>query len=133
MRQVVLRVRRDHLAAVEECEGVVRLSRRDCAAVEVADNDRKIAETVVGDLPRGPLHSGARCLDEGVAQREVLDRIAGEHHLGEDGEMRPTLGCVPRPAAYEVGVAVEITDCGIDLVESDAQLSHATSLRWRPG
>ncbi len=68
-------------------------------------------------------------LDERGAQDQVLDRIAGQEHLGEDHQVGAALVGPAGPFEEPVGVPGEVADDGIGLGECDAKLSHGTSLR----
>ena len=62
------------------------------------------------------------------AQREVLDRVAGEHHLGEGHQVGAALGGRRRPPADRRGVAGEVADGRVDLGQGESQLRHAASV-----
>src|SRR5450756_1777041 len=61
-------------------------------------------------------------------ERQVLDRVAGHGHLGEGDEG----GAVPcgllAPFEDRRGVALDVTDTGVDLRERDPQRGHG----WKP-
>ena len=98
------------------------------AAVEVADDHRQLAEALVGQ-PRGErAQRGAGRLDERGAQGEVLDGVPGQHHLGERHQVGALLGGVPGPVDDRVGVAGEVADGRVDLIQSEAKLRHAPSV-----
>src|SRR5205085_3695102 len=69
-----------------------------------------------------------RTLDERRLEEQVLGRISGDHHLGE-GEHLDALGASPLDGLDdERGVAGEISDRGIELGESEAELSHGRAI-----
>ena len=59
---------------------------------------------------------------EGLPQHEVLGRIAGQGHLGEDDEVDAVPGGLRRPGAHQVGVPREVADAGVDLGQAHPQL-----------
>jgi hypothetical protein len=62
--------------------------------------------------------------DERFAERQVFDRVAGEHHLGEAHEMRLLFGRAPDPAVHGGGVTGDVTNRRVDLGEGDPQRRH---------
>ncbi len=123
--QVVLELGSDDLALVEHGGGV---ARADIVRVEIADIDRQGAAATVGkalgEFGQRPLRGSG----EGLTQGEVLDGIAGQCHLGEHHEMRAPLGGLACPLDDQVGVPGQVTDPGVDLSGSDAQLRHVVIL-----
>ena len=88
--QVVLRVARDDAAAVQDGGAVlgqlparVGVDGTGRRAVEVADDHRQVAEPVGVEVCGEPGQRRPGRVDERRAQREVLDRVAGQRHLGE--------------------------------------------------
>ncbi len=117
----------DHLAAVQHRRRVLRgagglavAGLGGAGTVEVADDHGYVAEALVGEA-RGERHQRRPGgFDERRAQREVLDRVAGEDHLGEGHEVRAPLGRLTGPVDDGVGVAVEVADGGVDLVQGES-------------
>ena len=72
---------------------------------------------LVGLIPSGIAERGA--------QGEILDRIAGQRHLGEHHH----LGVVGRRLTgvlqHLVGVALQVADTGVDLRECETNIGHA--------
>mgnify|MGYP003694097043 CR=1 FL=1 len=88
-------------------------------AVQVPDDDDKITKPGV-EQPGGEASDrGPRCLDEAAPQREILDRVAGEHHLGKQHQVRAGVGRLLRPVHDKIGVGRDVTDGGIDLGHGD--------------
>lgn len=88
--------------------------------VEVADDDGQLPEALLVEPDRERAHGGPGRLDEGRPQREVLDGVTGQHHLGERDHMRSLLGGVPGPVHDRLGVRGEIADGRVDLIQSEA-------------
>ena len=105
--QVVLEVGGDHVAAEQQRAGVARpaagggvgAGRRRTVGVEVADDDRQVAQTVRGQVGGEVPQRRSGRLDERTPEDEVLDRVPGEHHLGERDELGAGVGGGPGPAA----------------------------------
>jgi hypothetical protein len=124
--EVVLGEGQHHLAAVEHGGGVPRGARGAAegggdvlGAVQVAHDHGHFAQPLDGETARERGQRGAAGLDEGAAQGEVLDRVAGEHHLGERDEVRALGDRVARPLHDGFGVALEVADGGVDLVQGE--------------
>ena len=89
---------------------------------EVPDDDGDVAEPLLGER-RGQLDQRALAgVREGLPQHEVLGRVAGQRHLGEDDEVGAGLGRRRRPPGDQLGVAGEVTDAGVDLGQTHPQL-----------
>ena len=105
---------------------------------QIAHHHGDLGQPVVGQVRR-ELDEGALArVREGLAQDEVLGRIAGEGHLGEHDEVDAVPGGLPRPGAHQVGVALEVTDAGVDLGQAHPQLpglliGHVAQCCRRPG
>ena len=97
-------------------------------AVQVADHHGDVAEPGLGQPLSGPLKHGDRRVHERRPQGQILDRIAGQHHLGEHRDPGPGGDGPAGPLDHGFGVAVQITDGGIYLGERDANLRHKNSL-----
>ena len=110
----------DERRRVERRAGGQACARRDAGApVQVADDDREVAKPVGTQLLREVVQCRHRGVHEGGAQREILHRVAGEHHLGEYRDTRAGLGRPARPFGDETGVSVQVSDGGVDLCEGD--------------
>ncbi|HEX8582092.1 MAG TPA: nitrilase-related carbon-nitrogen hydrolase, partial [Acidimicrobiales bacterium] len=103
--------------------GVVDRGRARALGVrQVADDDGEVAQPAVGERGRQVderLLAGGR---EGLAQHQVLGRVAGEGHLGEDDEVGSRARRPRRPAAHQVRVAREVADAGVDLGHRHSEL-----------
>lgn len=127
VRQVVLgEVQRDP-AAVQHRGGVARgpgrlavALRRELRAVEIADEDRDLPEALRVEAGGERAQRGTRRLDEGRPQGQVLDGVAGQHHLGERHEVGALFGGVPGPVDDRLGVAGEVADGRVDLIQCEA-------------
>ena len=101
------------------------VDRRRAAALgvrQVPDDDGDVAQPLLGQR-RGQVDE--RVLagpGEGLAEHEVLGRIAGQGHLREDDEVRAGLGGLRRPRAHQLGVPGEVADPGVDLGQGHPQL-----------
>ncbi len=137
--QVVLGVAGDDASAVEDGGGVLRRAARAAEAVvgvgdavEVADHHDQPTEAL-GLEPGGEgVERGAARVLERRPQREVLDRVAGEHHLGERDEVGTRRRRLVRPGHDQVRVAREVADGRVDLGEGEPQLRHDASLAAAP-
>jgi len=118
-------------APVQQRRGVERRplrhpdARLQAGAVDVPHDDRELAEPLVGEPPRRGLQGGDGGVDERGAQHQVLHRVPGEEHLGEDDEVRAAVGRLTRPFEQLVGVAGQVPDRRVGLGQSYAELRHA--------
>jgi hypothetical protein len=135
VRQMVLVVPRDHAASVDDRRGVrgrvlgcSELVRDVLRAGQVPDDDDEVAEALVIQSRRELVDCLLRCGDERRSVGHVLDRVTGQHHLGEHDEVGIALGSVAARREDELGVAVEVADAGVHLGEGEAQLGHVTSV-----
>jgi hypothetical protein len=139
--QVVLGVPGHHLAAVKDGGGVLRPALRDEHAgplvrvalrgvgpVEVSDDHGELTEAVGVQVVRELCQRRPAGLDETGAQREVLDGVPGEHHLGEGSDVRTGVVRRRRPLPDQGGIAGEVAERGVDLGQREAQLRHASSV-----
>ena len=62
--------------------------------------------------------------DETRLEQEILGRVTGEHELGEHRQARTRGFGLGELGNDLVGVAVEITDGGVQLAQRDAQVAH---------
>ena len=83
------------------------------------DHDNKIAKSGAEQAIGEAIDRGPRCFDEAATQRKVLDRVAGEHHLGKQHQVGAGVGGLLRPVHHKIGVGRDITDGGIDLGHGD--------------
>ena len=94
---------RRRAAAPRRPGGRSRVRRRRWSAravgVHVADHHGEIAEPVRGQVRGQPVQGLPGRLDERVAEDQILDRIAGQHHLRERHELGAGLGGGAGPAA----------------------------------
>jgi hypothetical protein len=120
--QVMLELRGDDLAAVQHGD---RVARPDVIPIEITHDGGDVAGPGLRQLRGQPGQRLPGRLREGLPQGEVLDRVAGEHHLGEDDDVCARLPRTTGPVGDERRVPVQIPDGGIDLCHPDAKLSHA--------
>jgi hypothetical protein len=66
-------------------------------------------------------------LRERPPQRQVLHRVAGEHHLGEYHDPGPARRRPARALHGQLSVSVQVTDRGVDLGHRYPQLRHLSS------
>ncbi len=101
-----------------------RLVVDGAVGVEVAHGDRERAVAVGGEFGGEPLQAGAAGGDEGVAQGEVFDGVAGQGLLAGGEEVRPGRGGGGGGAADELGVGVQVAYGRVVLGECDAECRH---------
>ena len=98
---------------------------------QVADDDGELAQPLPRRASRGQVdHRLLAGPGERLAQHEVLGRVAGQGHLGEDHQVRAGVGgrraTTGSPARLLPG---QVTDARVDLGEGHPQLhAHTTSL-----
>ena len=110
----------DERRRVERRAGGQARARRDTGVpVQVADDDGEVTKPVGAQLLREVVQRRHGGVHERGAQREILHRVAGEHHLGEYRDARAGLGRPARPFGDETGVSFQVSDGGVDLCESD--------------
>jgi hypothetical protein len=90
--QVMLRVGTDHPTLVQDRGDVLWVPSLGMVGfvgtVQVPDDGDKITKPGV-EQPGGESSDGdPGSLDEAAPQRKILDRVAGEHHLGKQHQMR---------------------------------------------
>ena len=96
---------------------------------EVADDDCDAAEALLGQVGGEVDQRVLTGPREGLAQHQVLGRVAGQRHLGEDRQVRTGLGGLRRPPGDQAGVARQVAHRGVDLGAGDPQLRpHVLSL-----
>ena len=145
--QVVLGVAGHHLAAMQHGNAVLRHALGDTGAtvladavtvpvgvaparaVEIADDHRQVAETVIGQsrCERGDCVKG--CVDERAPQSEVFNGVAGQHHLGERDQVGSLGRGARRPFTHGARVVGQVTDDGVHLGQGEAQLRHGSEPR----
>ncbi len=103
------------------------------AAVQVADDNGDAVEALGREVTGKLVHRPDGCIDERLTERQVLDRVPGQHHLREDDDARALLRRAHGPLDHFVAIASEVADSGIDLSESDPKLRHVLSLIGRRG
>jgi hypothetical protein len=97
-------------------------------AGQVPDDDDEVAESFGLESRRELVDRLLRCGDEGRPVGQVLDRVPGQHHLGQHHEMRTALGGIAAGREDDLGVAVQVAHTGVDLGKGDAQLGHISSV-----
>jgi hypothetical protein len=97
-------------------------------AGQVPDDDDEVAEPFGLQSRRELVDCLLRCGDERRPVRQVLDRVSGQHHLGQHHEMCAALGGIAARREDELGVAVQVAHTGVHLSEGEAQLGHVTSV-----
>ncbi len=126
-----------HLPSVEEGGGVERGALglpdpgRQAGPVDVADDHGQFAQALPLQAAGHLLQRVDTGVHEGRAQHEVLDRVAGEEHLGEDDEVSSALGGVAGPRDQPVRVGAQVAYGRVRLCQGNAQLCHANSLVCR--
>ena len=138
--QVVLEVGRHHRAPVQDGQRVARAAARRrlgadpgrAVGVEVPDDDRRVAEAVLHQVGRELRERRPGGGHKGLPEDQILDRVAGQHHLGERDQVRAGLRRFPGPAAHEGRVAGQVADGRVHLSQSDAQRWHASILPQYP-
>lgn len=121
--QEVLVVAGPHHAVVQHDHAVLRLVGGVVGA-DRADRDVQVAEPIGGQLGGQPVRLVPRGLAEGAAQGQILDRVAGERHLGEHHHLGAAFRGEMHVPHDLVGIGVEVADAGVDLGESETNLSH---------
>ena len=116
--QEVLVVAGPDVSAVQHDEAVARLAVGVVGA-DRADDDVQAAHAFVAECGGEPVGRVPCGRPEGRAQREVLDRIAGERHLREDDDVGAALHGAAREIEDLAGVAVKVADAGVDLRECE--------------
>ena len=104
----------------------------------VVDDDGCVVDRPLVPPRRGHDHGGSltafarQAIDDGVArinhrraQDEVFRRVADNRQLGEHHEIGARSSCGVARAANALEIAFDVSDCGIDLREGDAQLHGA--------
>ena len=138
--QVVLEVRRVHPTVAQHGEriagtaagGRLGADPRRTVGVEVADDHGDVAQPVLGQVAGQRLHGRLRRGHERLTEDEVLDRIAGQHHLREGDQVGAGLGRLAGPAAHQSRVASEVAHGRVYLGEGEAQCGHDYILPRRP-
>ena len=101
----------------------LRRGRADALRVcEVADDDRGAPQAPLGQVAGEPGQRLLTGLREGLAEHEVLGRVPGEGHLGEDDDVGAVLGGPRRPGGDQRGVAGDVADAGVDLGQGHSEL-----------
>ncbi len=101
-----------------------RGGRGSPAAAQVADGDGKLAQSLGGEPPGQGVHGLDGGVDEGPAQREVLHRVSGDHHLGKHHQVSPCLGRPARVLDDDPAVSFQVSHSRVDLGHSQSQLCH---------
>ena len=100
--------------------------------VEMTDHHDQVAESLV----RQPFGQGADRgpgpFDERGPVGEILDRVAGQHHLGRDQDVGAGVVGGAGLVEHDLEVAVDVTDDGVDLGEREAESGHAASVGLGP-
>ena len=135
VRQVVLGRGDDHPPVVQQRRRVQRGAGRQPGArgqvsppVQVAGHDRDPAEPFGRQPGRHRVQRRDRRLHERRPQRQVLHRVAGQHHLGEHHDPGPARRRPAGPLHDHRRVSVQVPDRGIDLSQRNPQHRHPTSL-----
>ncbi len=114
-RQVGLRRHPEHPAAVHHDGAVV-----DAVAVPEGGADDEHRQQVAGALDHGG-QGGLDGVQQRVLQQQVLDRVAGEGQLGEDGDRDAVLVAGPGLAEDGVGVGRRVGQRGALRARGDAR------------
>ncbi len=132
---MVLGLAGDDLAAVHDRDGVgggvlgdADLLGDVLRLVEEADHRDEVAAALVLQAYGEVFGGRAGRLDERRPHREVLDRIARQHHLGEHDEVYALGDRLLAVVDDEVGVGGQVPDRGIDLGKGETHLGHEASV-----
>ena len=135
VRQVMLGRGDRHRPAVQQrgrvLGGADRLADPGCPAgppAQVAGDHGDAAEPAGGQLPRRRLQGGDRGVHERVPQRQVLHRVAGQHHLREHDEVGAGVRGAPGPRRHRCGVPRQVADGRVHLGKGDPQPGHPCTL-----
>src|SRR6201996_6158511 len=97
--------------------------------VQVPDDDGDPAEPFdvqpLGHVP----YRRDRCLDKRRPEREILDGIPGQRHLGKHDDPRPPRGRPPRPFHDDLSVPREIPNGRVHLRKPNSHHNHEAKLR----
>ena len=107
-------------AVVQDRGGVVGVG----SEVDEADHGGRV-QAAGGVLDA--FEGGEILRDEGAAQQEVLRRVARDGQLGQHDEVAGGGLRVADGGEDAIHVAVEVSDGGVDLGESDAKAAHGAS------
>ena len=101
--------------------GVVR-------TIQIADNGDKIAEAAPVQAAGEPGDGDPGGLDKGLPQGQVLDRVAGERHLGEQDQMGTRNVSPLGPLHNQVRIGGDVADRRVELSKSDSKVRHFFSV-----
>ena len=96
-------------------------------ASEVTDDDHEVAESLGLESRREIVHRLLRRCDERRSVGQVLDRVSGQHHLGQHHEVSVAGIRFAGRTEDELGVAVQVAHTGVHLGEGEAQLGHVST------
>ena len=109
----------DLLAAGEDGRAVRRPARRRGA--QRPEDDVDPAEPVVGQVAGQAAERLRRRGPEGGAQGEVLDRVARQHHLGQEDHPRAVGGRLGDGGAHQGGVAGQVSRTRVHLGDRERE------------
>jgi hypothetical protein len=135
---VMLGVGGDHPALVQDGSCVQRMAAlgmiRVVRTIQIADNGDKIAEAPTVQAAGEPGDGDPGSLDEGLPQGQVLDRVAGERHLGEQDQVGTCNMSPLGPLHNEVCIGGDVADRRVELSKSDSKVRHFLSVSiWCTG
>ena len=96
---------------------------------ERAENDRHMAEAVGREVGGKRPHRMLGGALKTLPQREVLDRVSRDDHLGESDEAGAGVGGLPDPGAHKCRITSDVADAGVHLRQGDRKVRHGASLR----
>ena len=99
---------------------------------QVAGDDGDIAQPGLGQLLRRRLQRLHRGVHERVAQRQILHRVAGQHHLGKYHEVGAGVRGAAGPLHHRRGVPRQVADGRVRLGKSDPKPGHPFTVFGRP-
>ena len=117
--ELALVVHAGHGAVAADSDGVVDAAVRP----GVGESEHQGAPAALGGQR---LHGGTAVGHEPLLEHEVLERVAGEHHLRENRHV--TAGDLAQGGADARHVAVEISDDAVHLDQRDPQTVHGGSV-----
>ena len=134
--QVMLDVAGHHVTVVQHGGSIHRRAARAAGdaeisiveMIEVAHDADEFAQAVVIETAGEIMQAGDRGILEGRTQGEILDGVAGQGHLGEEGHVGAALLGKPSLAPHQCRIAGQIADDRVHLGEGEADPGHARRL-----
>ena len=121
--QVVLELAGHHPALVEHRD---RVARPFGIPVQVSDDGGQRRAAVPGQLGGECLQDADRSGGEGLAQGEVLHRVAGQRHLAEHHQMGAGFGGLPAAGGDDRGITLDVAHGRVHLGQSQTKRRHVS-------